>query len=591
MNSFTGSSTSAAAGQLGSPLNNALQPAGHMAVFAAGAILFASIFGGAMYLYAAPITGPFIFGDEPEYFLFGHDLSTGTNLSSHAQYGIFYPFIEAIFFHFGDAGSVYQWLRAFNVVVFASSIVPVFLLARALFPRDRILWFLLSVFAATTSFSAYTDLIWAEPLYFMLFQWLVFSLFVFYQRPQIATACIVGTLLALLFHAKPGAGLVVDVAAVISLAMMFNDGARRPYRWTVLAAILTLVCVCGMLTIPWIVRNLSIGAGVIGYQGPAQNLKTLIAEIGAFEVVKRTFLSVFYQLSYFFVATWGLLGVLAVTPLLRWKALPTNVRMLAVFLAACSAGLIALVALGSNADPGGQEYWMPFGRYFSMLCPTIVILSIGLLRSNLSVERREKRYLIAVTAILAVMTACATPLLAIVPRSIVNASDLALAMAVVDKGHVIWRHVYEPALFERVAFAALFAFFGLIGILTAQRRNFFYGFVVLMLLASLIDSLAELRYMRMLGASQSATNDAIRFLREQGVDFEHAVAIDRSLEESPIGFFVAFWNTSRFPLRYVPAEEFDHTRDGDLKYFLSPKVLALPIEFNAPGIHVYRLKG
>jgi hypothetical protein len=400
-----------------------------------------------------------------------------------------------------------------------------------------------------------------------------------------------GILLALLFHTKPGAGIVVDFAAVASLVTLFSSETRRPYRRTVLGAILTMVLVCGVLTIPWIVRNLSIGAGVIGYQSTAHHLKALIAEIGAVAVVKRTFLSAFYQLSYVFVATWGLLGVLAVTPLLRWKALPTNVRLLAVFLAACCAGLIALVSLGSNADPGGQEYWMPFGRYLSVVCPTIVILALSLLRFNSIIEQREKRYLIAVTAILAIVTAWATPLMAIVPRSIVNASDLGLAMAVINKGRVIWGHGYEATIFEGVAFAAVFACYGLIGILAAKRRNAFYGFVGLMFLASLTVSLAEHRYMRLLGSSQSPTNDAIRFLREQGIDFARAVGIDRSLEESPMGFFVAFWNTSRFPLRYVPAEEVEHIHDGDLKYFVSPKVLALPVAFTAPGIHVYRLKG
>ena len=563
-----------------------------MTLFVAGlSILFASLSGYAIYSYGKSITGPFIFGDELEYFLFGHDLFIGTNISRHAQYGILYPSIEAIFFHFGDVGSVYQWLRAFNVVIFASSVLPVFLLARALFALDRIMWLLLSVFAVTTSFSAYTDLIWAEPLYFMLFQWLVFSLFVFYQRPQIATACIVGSLLALLFHTKPGAGLVVDIAAIISLITLFGAEAMRPRQRAVLAAILAMLAVCSMLTIPWIVRNLSIGAGFIGYQSNAQSLKNLIAEMGALEVAKRTCFSAFYQLSYFFVATWGLLGILAVTPLWRWKSLPIDVRSIAVFLAACCAGLIALMSLGSNADAGGQEYWMPFGRYLSVTCPTIVILAMYLLRSIPNVERREKRYLIAVTAILAIITACATPLLAIVPRSIVNASDLALAMAVINKGRVIWGNGYEATIFEGVAFAVLFACFGFIGILAAKRRDVFYGFVSLVFLASLMGSLAEHRYMRVLGSSQSPTNDAIRFLREQGIDFAHAVGIDRTLEESPIRFFVAFWNTSWFPLRYVPAEGLEHVHDGDLKYLISPKVLALPVAFTAPGIYVYRLKG
>jgi len=597
MNASTASSTSAA-GVRGErqeatlpvgPKENSFQPP---TFFVGGfAILFASIFGYAVHQSGASITGPFIFGDELEYFLYGHDLFAGADLSHHVQYGVLYPLIMAILFHFGDVVSVYHWMRAFNVVVFASSVIPVFLLVRALFPHDRALWLLLSLLAATISFSAYSDLIWADPLYLTLFQWSVLSLCVFYERPQIATGCMTGVLLGLLFHTKPGAGLVVEVAAVVSLVALFSGEAKRPYRRTALGAALAIVVVCGVLTVPWIVRNLTLGVGPIGYQSNAQNLKTLIAEMGAFEVAKRTVLSAFYQLSYFFVATWGLLGVLIVTPFLRWKARPETFRGLTVFLAACVVGLIALVSLGSNSDKEGQEYWMPFGRYLSVACPTIVILALHLLRFNPNSDQREKRYLITLTAILTVITVCATPLLAILPRSIVNASDLALAMAVVDKGGVIWRHSYEATLFGRVGFAALFACFGLMGILAMKRPNAFYGFVGLVLVGSLMTSLAELRYMRVLGASQSPMNDAVRFLRDQGADFEHAVGIDRRFQGGNIGPMVDFWTTSRLSLRYLSASELEQrSREWDLKYFVSPEALSFPPVFSAPGLYVYLLK-
>ena len=37
------------------------------------------------------ITGPFIFGDELQYFAYGRDLWRGSDLSSHTQYGMLYP--------------------------------------------------------------------------------------------------------------------------------------------------------------------------------------------------------------------------------------------------------------------------------------------------------------------------------------------------------------------------------------------------------------------------------------------------------------------------------------------------------------------
>ena len=568
---------------------DALRPPAQSPALGAGlAMLVAALFGYEMYAYGGSITGPFIFGDEREYFLYGHDLFAGADLFKHTQYGILYPIFMAIFFCFGDVASVYQGLRAFNVAVMTSSVVPVFLLARALLPGNGGLWLLFSVFAATCAFSGLAYAIWAEPLYFTLFQWLVFSLFVFYRRPRIVTGCITGVLLGLLFHTKPGAGIVVEIAALVSLVAVFGAEARRPFQRPPVGAMLAVVLTCGALTVPWLVRNVSLGVGPIGYAAHARELKSLIAELGAFEVAKIAVRSSFYQLAYILVATWGLLGVLIIA-FVRWKTLPQTLRGLTVFLLACVAGLIALLSFGMRGDTD-YEYWMPFGRYLSVVCPAIIILAVSQLRLHPPLQQREQGYLIAAAIFLAVIAAWATPLTAIGPRVITDAPDLALAMAVIDQGQVIPRYGYDASLLQRVGFAVLLACFGAWGVFATSRRWALYGLVVLVLCGGLMVSVAEHRYTAMLGGAQSPTNDAIRFLCTQKVDFEHAVGIDRDLEVSNIRFIADFWNTSSIQLRYVAAEDLEqHIHDGDVKYFVSPKVLALPVAFNARGLYVYRL--
>ena len=242
------------------------------------AALFAFAFGLGIYCYGASITGPFIFGDEREYFLYGYDLFAGTRLSNQAQYGILYPAVIAIFFHFGDAAGVYQALRAFNVAAFVSSAAPIFLLARLLFPGSGALWLLLSVFAATCPFSGLADLLWADPLYFTLFQWLVLSLFVFFQCPGLIAGCLTGALLGLLFHTKPLAGIVVAIAVFVSLAVFFVTEANRSNRSSMRTGMLAVALVCGALTIPWIIRNLSLGVGPIGYSSNTEEFSNLFAE-------------------------------------------------------------------------------------------------------------------------------------------------------------------------------------------------------------------------------------------------------------------------------------------------------------------------
>lgn len=299
MNSATDSSTPAT-GQVGRPGSaapvdvtvHALPSSAHETTIAAGvAILIASLFGYEMYLFGTAITGPFIFGDELEYFLYGHDLFAGADLSNHTQYGILYPILLAVAFHFGDVANVYHGMRAFNVAVIASSVVPSFLHARALLAGNSLAWMLLSVFIATCSFTALADMIWADPLYFMLFQWLVYALFVFYRRPRISTGCVAGVLLGLLFHAKPGAGIVVEVAAFVSMVALLSGKARQPFQRSLIGSMLAIVLTCSTLTVPWLVRNLSLGVGPIGYADHTQELKSLIAAIGIVGVAKTIFWS------------------------------------------------------------------------------------------------------------------------------------------------------------------------------------------------------------------------------------------------------------------------------------------------------------
>ncbi len=597
MSSSPGSSILATTDQAGSPAATLRVAAGdsaaprHAVVFdAAIATLIAALFGYMLYARGSLITGPFIFPDELEYFLYGHDLFAGADLSTHTQYGILYPALLAVALRFTDIAGVYAAMRVFNIAVIASSVVPGFLLARALLPGLNIVWLLLSVFTATCAFSALADMIWAEPVYFTLFQWLTFSLFTFYRRPWILSGCVTGALLGLLFHAKPGAGVIVEFAAVISLVALLGDKARRAFPRRA-AAMLAMIATFGALTLPWIARNLALGVGPIGYAAHAQELKSLVAEVGGFGVVKLALASSFYQLAYMLVATWGLLGVLVIA-FVRWNALPAAWRGLCVFVLACLAGLIVLVSLGMRSDRD-YEYWMPFGRYLSVVAPAIVILAVSLLRSNPPRRRREQAYVLVATLVLTTIAIWASPLTAIGPRIIVDAPDLALAMAIVDQGEVIARSGYDASILQRAGFAALLACLALLAALAINRRSALHGLAALVLAASLMASLAEQRFMAVLGAAQSPLNDAIRFLQAQRADLRHDVAVDRVFEQhSNIRYIADFWTAAPLSLRYLPADAMqDHGRDRDVKYFVSPEVLAFAVAFHAPGIYVYRLNG
>jgi hypothetical protein len=542
------------------------------------------LFGYAMYKNGLPITGPFIFGDELEYFSYARDLFAGADLSSHTQYGLLYPALGSLFFNLGDIESVYHALRILNIAIFISSAIPTFLLTRAWFPNS-IMLFLFPVFVATAPFSGFVYLIWAEPLHYTLFLWTAYALLCFYRKPGIVVGSVGGVLLALLFHAKPGAGVVVQIAAFLSL-MTLVAVTPSGMRSRLLSSMLVLGICCAALTLPWMARNLSLGVGLIGYASHSHQLASLIAEFGYIHLVKETVLSVFYQLAYIFVGTWGLLGILAVFPVMRWRTFPKENFALIVFLVLCIVGLICLSALGMSGHRG-LGYWMPNGRYLSVVVPLSVLLSLGLLDHIPNAS--EKVWLILITATLAIVTALATPLLVVAPYSFVNNTELALPIRIIDKAAVVWRGRYDPSAYERVIFAVIYGATGLVLIWVSRWRNVFVFFVTLVFAGSFIASLAEHRYVKIIGETQAGLNDAVKFLHRQPV-VEKSTAFDRDLKGSNVEYITRFWTVSD-KLRYLESEVGDSVVSSPgLNFFVTFKSMPYPVTFSSNGLFVYRVR-
>ena len=76
----------------------------------------------------------------------------------------------------------------------------------------------------------------------------------------------------------PLAGIVVAIAVFVSLAVFFVTEANRSNRSSMRTGMLAVALVCGALTIPWIIRNLSLGVGPIGYSSNTEEFSNLFAE-------------------------------------------------------------------------------------------------------------------------------------------------------------------------------------------------------------------------------------------------------------------------------------------------------------------------
>ncbi len=547
-------------------------------------IIAITLVGYAIYTHGRMITGPFIFGDELEYFSYARDLFTGSDLSTHTQYGILYPAIGALFFNFGDVETVYNLLRIFNIVIFISSAIPAFLLARAWFPNS-IMRFLFPLFTATAPFSGFVHLIWADPLYYTLFLWTAFVLLCFYRQPRVIMGIVVGILLSLLFHTKPGSGIVIQFAAFLSIIALVTITPSEKRR-RLFIPILVLLISCALFTVPWMMRNLNLGVGLIGYQVHTNEFSSMLAELGYLKLAKDILLSIFYQLAYVFIGTWGLLGVLFIAPFILWRNLPKGHVTLIVFAVLCITGSILLTALGVSAFHG-MGYWMISGRYLSVLCPLLILLAIGLMAHapNDSIKKR----LTLISILLIIITALATPLGMVMPLSFVNNGELSLATWIIDKGLVIWRGQYFPAINERIIFAIAYGSIGLILIwLSKWRRVIAFSFS-LILAGSFVTSLTEQEFVRILGETQNGFNNVMRFVQRKELD-KMAISFDNEFINCNTAFIPRFW-TARDKFEYVTHREVMNFQvsSQNPQLFISNKRLPPPVVFESKGFFVYRV--
>src|SRR5688572_19689721 len=177
------------------------------------ALLLAAAAALAIYLNGRGIGGPFIFGDELEYFSYGRDIFTGASLASHTQYGPLYPAIVALALNLGDAERAYVALRIFNIVAFASWVIPALLLARVSFPGNAAMRLLFPAIVVSMPFSGLSYIGWADPVHYALFLWAAYFLWIFFHEPRIGRGVLAGVLVGMLFHPKPGSGLVTAIAA------------------------------------------------------------------------------------------------------------------------------------------------------------------------------------------------------------------------------------------------------------------------------------------------------------------------------------------------------------------------------------------
>ena len=310
-----------------------------------------------------------------------------------------------------------------------------------------------------------------------------------------------------------------------------------------------LLILTTLLTAPAVVRNLYLGAGPIGYRYASVELTQRIAELGQLKIAQEISMSIFYQLSYVFIGSWGLLGVLITLSILRWNRFSGELQACVTFVISAIGGLIAMSAVGMTSFRG-LGYWMPNGRYEGILLPAILFFGICLLMADLN--RRERGWMILTTLLLTVIAVVATPLHVLAPYTFINNMQLALIAAIIDAGQIAWRFRYEPFFYQRVWVGTFFGAIGVLWAISTGRRVTVIAILAAVVSLELSVSLAEHRYVRMLGTTQAPLNDVIRFVNRHA---DNAAVVD-SPQARSFDHIGRFWGDQKQNLKILVSRRY-----------------------------------
>lgn len=533
-----------------------------------------------LYASGTPITGPFIFGDELTYFSFARSIFMEGNFFKYTQYGPFYCLLISPFFALSSIAKTYQLIRIFNIVIYILTVVPTYFLAKKLFINPW-LRFALPVCVLFSPFSGLVYLTWAEPLYIFLFYsfCLIFCLFI--QNPTLIKGFIFGILLSLLYYTKPPVGFITEIAVFLTFAFyLLSKWKVEQLKFKALLFFSLLTCI--LSTLPWMLHYLHVGVSIIGYPAATKSLVLRIAQNGYLHFTLDVLRGIFYQFSYFFIGSWGIIGIGFYLLLTKWKRLNRTEQCILLFLLLTVLGLVALSAFGMAS---WVDFRMPQGRYFSLFFPLMILYPIDLLLKNR--DKNKPWWATSVIVLLMIIAYIASPLFCRSPLAFNSMPDLSLFIYLSDHGNIIWRATMEsPHFVLRATVPLFFGFFALIVLWFNQRKWVIPILTIIVILGVFSEGLAEKYYLSSIGISEF--HDIYFYLKKKNINFD-TVVFDKKMEMSNAPFLAQFW-LNRVINNYQSQDEFlKPSKKSKFLYFITDEKLKSKIVYSSRRNGTYKI--
>lgn len=535
------------------------------------------------------LTGPFIFGDELTYFSFARHLFYGKNIDAFSQYGPLYPVLISSFFSAASLVQTYQLIKLFNIIFNLSAVIPAYLIAKALF-KDKSLQWLLPACVLVSPFGGYVHIIWAEPLYIALFYWTCLMVVQFFKKTHLVYGFLLSLMLASLYYTKPAAGLVIQMATFFTLVIYMGSlkgavqakGRLKPFLLPGFVILSSL-----LLDLPWALHYYNLGYSVIGYPQATQELSIHVNQLGYLTLLWRMLCSSFYQFSYIFVGTWGLIGVFVALLVLVWRYLSESERYFGLFLFFCVCGLIALSALGMSTNRF-LDYRMPNGRYFSILFPLVITMTCQLFLKGKMQKDVSSHTLVAVIYVTTIIAFLAPSVYTMNPVAYTSMSELSVIIYLVNHGLVLFGPlIQEPGLWMRFSVAFFFGGFAYCILLYLRRLGSLQPIALVIFIGTLLSALAAHYYVVKLGQTQSYLNNLYVTLLNHNIDATK-VMFDKKLEGGNVQFMTPFWFNTEATYGLEDEVRNNLTHHSPL-YFVSMDQIALPCLYCAKIGAVYKV--
>ena len=501
--------------------------------FLGGALLLCTVTSAITLLWGGrAINGPFIFADEAVYFDIARHFFTQFRYFPDGSYNPLYPFVISPAFFSGHVGSTYEIIRVMNAFVFSTIVIPAYLFCRELrFGRE------ISVFLAclvtALPFSVYSQLIWAEPLFYPLAAWAMLFALKFFRERSALQATLLGLSMGFLYLAKQyGIFFAVSAASVAMMTVVLEPSNRLRNVRNVALIILGLSVTIGALML----RNelAHSGGNPIGYQPLLNAYVQKLTSLGWGHAPRAVLDASLYQLAEIVFDTYGLAVFALLGAAFGARVWPRELNLFNLYLFVAVGGIALLSGIH------GMSFDLPYypnGRYISSFTPFTTIVAIRMLtwpgRARVAPVWVVISAIIAATALLYAFT----PLRSLQALSLVNNAELSFLNYFIHPGSWIWTLDAPYSEGQRIGVSALI--FSMMFIFASTRRWAWAVVLPLLLIFVLFQNYQANRLVALLSSSAWSANDIFRYVTA-AADRGQVTQFDGELKKA-YNYFDYFW--------------------------------------------------